>query len=301
MRVATHSGPFHADEVFAVALLRVFGGADVELVRTRDAVLIARADVAVDVGGEYEPARGRFDHHQRTYHGPLSSAGMVLHWLEHSGKIAAGLAAQLRKDWVEYIDAVDNGRRSPGGGVPCLSTIVAVLAEQACSAADFDQRFLEAVGLCEGILRGLCAMDHRSREASSAVAAAMQRAQAEGSRILVFDRHYKWKRAYFEAGGAHHPSDFVLFPDEDGSWRVLGIPDDAGSLGLKRPLPAEWAGLADDELSRVIGVPGAKFCHRNRFIAVFETESAARAALARWRLDQAPGAAPAPSGNAALP
>lgn len=284
MRVVTHSGPFHADEVFAYALLRVFSGAQVTLSRTRDLALIARADVAIDVGGEYDPARGRFDHHQRSYQGTLSSAGMVLSWLEHTGKVPVSLAAQLRNDWVDYIDAVDTGLRSPGGGVPCISAIVAVLAEQAHSPADFDARFLDAAAMCEGVLRGLLAMEQRSREASTAVAAAMQRAGATGSRVLVFDRHYKWKRAYFEHGGGHHPSDYVLYPDENG-YCLLGIPDAAGGMGLKRPLPAEWAGLVDDELSRVVGVDGAKFCHKNRFMAVFASEAAARAAITEWGLD----------------
>jgi uncharacterized UPF0160 family protein len=285
-QVATHSGPFHADEVFAYALLRVFLGEELTLVRTRDLALIAQADVAIDVGGEYDPERRRFDHHQRSYDGPLSSAGMVLSWLEHSGKVPVSLAAQLRIDWVDYIDAVDNGRRSPGGGVPCISMIVAVLAEQAGSPAEFDARFLDAVAMCEGVLRGLLATENRNRVASAAVASAMREAQAAGSRVIAFDRHYKWKRAYFEHGGAHHPSDYVLFPDDDGSWRLLGIPDEAGSFGLKRPLPAEWAGLVDDELSRVVGVPGAKFCHKNRFIASFVSEAAARAAAVEWGLDR---------------
>jgi uncharacterized UPF0160 family protein len=288
MRAVTHSGPFHADEVFAYALLRVFLGEELELLRTRDAALIAGADVAIDVGGEYDPERRRFDHHQRAYQGPLSSAGMVLNWLEDTGKLPARLAAQLRADWVDYIDAVDNGRRSPGGGVPCISLIVAILAEQAHSPADFDARFLEAAALCEGVLRGLCTMEHRNQEASSAVAAAMRNAEATGSRVLVFDRHYKWKRAYFEQGGGHHASDYVLFPDDDGGWRLLGIPDEAGGFGLKRPLPAEWAGLVDDELSNVVGVAGAKFCHKNRFLAVFASETAARAAILKWNLDRIP-------------
>ncbi|HTV22787.1 MAG TPA: MYG1 family protein, partial [Polyangiaceae bacterium] len=73
LRVATHSGPFHADEVFACALRRVFLCQPVEVVRTRDLAVIAEVDLAVDVGGEYEPARGRFDHHQRAYQGALSS------------------------------------------------------------------------------------------------------------------------------------------------------------------------------------------------------------------------------------
>ena len=116
----------------------------------------------------------------------------------------------------------------------------------------------------------------------------MRRAEAAGSRVVVFDRHHKWKRAYFEHGGAHHPSDYVLFPDEEGSWRLLGIPADDGDSRLKRPLPREWAGLVGDELSIVVGVPGAQFCHKSRFVAVFATEASARAAIARWRLDQLP-------------
>ncbi len=287
MRVVTHSGPFHADEVFAYALLRVFLGEALELVRTRDSSIIERAELAIDVGGEYDPARGRFDHHQRSYQGHLSSAGMVLSWLEHSGKVPKSLAAQLRADWVDYIDAVDNGRRTPTSGVPCISTIVAVLGEQAQSAGEFDARFMDAVALCEGVLRGLCASERRNQEAGLAVAEAMRQAAAIGSRVLVFDRHYKWKRAYFEQGGAHHPSDYVLFPDEEGAWRLLGIPSAAGEQHLKRLLPVEWAGLVDEELSRAVGVPGAKFCHKNRFIAVFATEAVARAAIARWGLDRA--------------
>jgi uncharacterized UPF0160 family protein len=287
LRVVTHSGPFHADEAFACALLRIFLGQTLELVRTRDPAIISRADLVLDVGGEYDPRRGRFDHHQRTYHGPLSSAGMVLSWLEHTGKVASGFASQLRKDWVEYIDAVDNGRRQPTNGVPCIVTIVAALGEQAHAPDELDARFMDAVAMCEGILRGLCANERRNHEDSSAVEEAMRRAEAAGSRVLVFDRHYKWKRAYFQHGGAHHPSDYVLFPDEEGSWRLLGIPADDGSTRVRRPLPIEWAGLVDDELSRVVGVPGAEFCHKNRFVAVFANEAAARAAIARWRLDQA--------------
>jgi len=289
MRVVTHSGPFHADEVFAFALLRVFLDRELELVRTRDPAIVARADLAIDIGGEYDPASGRFDHHQRSYQGPLSSAGMVLQWLEQAGEVPAPLAAQLRTNWVDYIDAVDNGRRRPESGVPCISTIVATLAERARSPDEFDARFMDAVAVCEGVVRGVCESDRRNQEARAVVVEAMRRAEATGSRVLAFDRHHKWKRPYFELGGAEHPSDYVLFPDPDGSWRLLAIPPEDGSLSSKRPLPAEWAGLVDDELSAVVGVPGATFCHKNRFIAAFATEAAARAAIARWGLDKASG------------
>ena len=52
LRVVTHSGVFHADDVFAYALLRIFLGQKLELERTRDPAIIARADLALDVGGE---------------------------------------------------------------------------------------------------------------------------------------------------------------------------------------------------------------------------------------------------------
>ena len=124
MLVATHSGPFHCDDVFACALLRTFVAPDLTVVRTRDLARIRAADIAIDVGGEYDPARGRFDHHQREYQGTLSSAGMVLAWLEESGHVQAPLAAKLRSDWVDYIDAVDIGARKPEPTVPCLPQVV---------------------------------------------------------------------------------------------------------------------------------------------------------------------------------
>lgn len=54
----------------------------------------------------------------------------------------------------------------------------------------------------------------------------------------------------------------MLLPDEEGAWRLLGIPSADGEQSLKRLLPAEWAGLVDEELSRAVGIPGAKFCHK---------------------------------------
>src|SRR5690606_35252065 len=45
IEVATHSGPFHADDVLAWALIRVFYAADATVVRTRDADRLARAEV----------------------------------------------------------------------------------------------------------------------------------------------------------------------------------------------------------------------------------------------------------------
>jgi len=283
MLVATHSGPFHCDDVFACALLRTFLAPDLQVVRTRDLERVRTADIAIDVGGEYDPTRARFDHHQRDYEGPLSSAGMVLQWLSDEGKISGALAEKLRMEWVDYIDAVDNGARKPDDDVPCLPTVIGALCEQARTPEEFDARYAEAVQMCVAMLRGLRQAEERTHAARAAVASAMAQAVADGTRVMVFEQHYKWKRAYFEQGGADHPTDYTLFPDGD-SWRILAIPPEQESFATKRPLPAEWAGLVDEELSLVIGVEGAKFCHKNRFIAVFATRAAAESAIEKWGL-----------------
>ena len=90
--IATHNGSFHADDVFGVAVLRLlYPGAT--LLRTRDAALFAGADFAVDVGGEGDAARGRFDHHQRGFEGArasgvvYASAGLV--WAAHGPALVA--------------------------------------------------------------------------------------------------------------------------------------------------------------------------------------------------------------------
>ncbi|WP_353864488.1 MYG1 family protein [Svornostia abyssi] len=64
MKVATHDGSFHADDVFAIAVLRL-RTPDLEIVRTRDTDVIAACDARVDVGLHSDPATGDFDHHQK--------------------------------------------------------------------------------------------------------------------------------------------------------------------------------------------------------------------------------------------
>lgn len=54
-----------SDEALAVSLLKKtkeFTGA--QLIRTRDANKLAECDIVVDVGGVYDPATHRYDHHQ---------------------------------------------------------------------------------------------------------------------------------------------------------------------------------------------------------------------------------------------
>ncbi len=279
LQLVTHNGPFHADDVLAAALIRLFLDGDATVTRSRDPKVWEQADIVFDVGHVFDPQTRRFDHHQREYEGNRSSAGMVLDYLENEGHVPGPLAARLRESLVDYVDAVDVGARQPDEGVPCFSMLIGVLNERA--EEDFDRWYEEGVGMAMHLVAGVRDGLRRAEAAKEEVLAAMKRAEVEGTRTLRFDRYIKWKPAYFSAGGADHSSEYVLFPGK-GDWRIVTIPVEQGSHTDKRKLPEEWGGLEGEALATVVGVAGARFCHRNRFIAAFDTEAAAEEALRKW-------------------
>ena len=127
--IGTHNGHFHADEALAVYLLRLLPAYfHSPLLRTRDPSKLETCHTVVDVGGEYDPARNRYDHHQRTFDATfspqkttkLSSAGLVyLHFGQDIIAHRTGFQAsdeengliwrKLYDDLIEAIDANDNG------------------------------------------------------------------------------------------------------------------------------------------------------------------------------------------------
>src|SRR5450755_4772545 len=117
MLIATHRGSFHADDVFAVAALRLLGE-PVEVVRTRDRDALAQADVRVDVGFRDDATTGDFDHHQRDFDRARANgvryASFGLVWREFGARICDGdqhVADAVDETLVQPVDANDTGQR----------------------------------------------------------------------------------------------------------------------------------------------------------------------------------------------
>lgn len=94
--VITHNGVFHADEVFACALIKSFISNEVEILRTRDKVLIDEAirskfTYVLDIGGIYCENDLNFDHHQDSIN--IASNVMVAYF--------------IRKHKPEMVDVID--------------------------------------------------------------------------------------------------------------------------------------------------------------------------------------------------
>jgi uncharacterized UPF0160 family protein len=109
--IGTHNGHFHADEALAVHMLRLLPAyRTADLVRTRDPAVLETCHTVVDVGGEYDASRHRYDHHQRSFSTAfpgratkLSSAGLVY---MHFGKaIIAQEIARSRGKAEEEVEA----------------------------------------------------------------------------------------------------------------------------------------------------------------------------------------------------
>lgn len=293
MLIATHSGSFHADDVFGVAVLRIlFPGS--ELIRTRDPQRFAVADFLVDVGSEWEPQRGRFDHHQKGFAGArpsgvmYASAGLV--WKEfgtrcvlllaqaHAGhalteREAQDIAHAIDVDLIQYLDMADTGaaRSAPGGYG--LSSVMSGFnpnwrdEQHMASIAAVEEMRMRQFRRAMEFMADVLINQVRYRVGSLLSIEQVRRAQQidDGRLLFLNNSALPWTSI------VRKEMPRVLF--------VIGynlteqrhllqvVPAAADSFEAREDLPAAWAGLQGAELAAVTGVPDAVFCHNGRFIA----------------------------------
>lgn len=276
--VGTHDGTFHADEVTACALLVLFDLVDEDkIVRTRDLEVLRRCEYVCDVGGIYDPSQKLFDHHQADYQGPLSSAGMVLRYLVDTKVLSAQEFDFFNSVLISGVDAHDNGKELHSKGVCTYSHVISNFTPiyHEASPQEQDAAFGRALAFANGHVRRLWERYKYTHSCRQIVAEKMQ----QGGEYLVFEKSIPWMESFFELGGAKHPAKFVIMPS-GGHWKLRGIPPSMEErMRVRIPLPAPWAGLLEDDLKKVSGISGAIFCHKGRFISVWETREDAFKAL----------------------
>lgn len=277
--VGTHDGSFHADEVTACALLILFDLVDRQgITRTRDPQKLMQCEYVCDVGGIYHPQEKLFDHHQVDYHGDHSSAGLILEYLRDIGKVTMREYEFLRGSLVLGVDAHDNGRAPQQFGYCMFSHVISNFVPIEYDASDevMEAAFHQALEFTIGHLDRMWRRFHYNLSCKTAVADAMKRY----SDCLIFEQKIPWMDSFFSLDGEHHPALFVLMPSGHNHWKLRGIPPSSEDrMNVRMPLPLQWAGLLDAELKRASGIPGAIFCHKGRFISVWETKEDALKAL----------------------
>ncbi|NGX37006.1 MAG: hypothetical protein K1000chlam2_00154 [Chlamydiae bacterium] len=276
--LGTHDGSFHADEVSACALLLVFDLIDRDQIhRTRDPEVLGNCEFVCDVGGVYDPKKKRFDHHQLEYEDDLSSAGMIWQYLRDQNIADQALYTYINQTIIIGIDAHDNGKVLQEEGVCTISHVIAnfvpILYE--ASPKEQDRAFFEALDFVMGHFKRILGKYHYIQECKGLVAAAMEPKE----KALIFDKAIPWQENFFELGGEDHPALFIVMPSQE-HWKLRGIPPDRKDrMGVRVPLPEKWAGLRDRDLQAASGIEGAIFCHKGRFISIWETKEDALKAL----------------------
>jgi uncharacterized UPF0160 family protein len=293
MLIVTHGGKFHADDAWAVATLNVlYPGAD--LVRTRDQAIIDSADFVIDVGGIWDPATGRFDHHQKGFSGarqsgvPYASAGLV--WRDYGARCVAALAAahagqQLSDDaaqqiaWaidadiVQYLDLSDVGAAKNAPGGYGLSAVVSGynpnwLDEERLGYGEAADAYrLSQFRRAMTFLTDVMANAVKYRVGATLALEQVRRAEVleDGRLLYLRNSALPWSSVVRK----EMPKVlFVISHNLNEQRHMLHtVPATADTFEARADLPASWAGLRDADLALVTGVPDAGFCHNGRFIA----------------------------------
>ncbi|MFZ3287470.1 MAG: MYG1 family protein [Telluria sp.] len=309
MRIVTHGGKFHADDVWAVSVLNILFP-DCEISRTRDPALIEAADFAIDVGGIWDPAHGRFDHHQKNFSAtrssgvPYASAGLV--WKEYGARCVSALAAghgghqvsedsaqqiacAIDDDIVQYLDLSDVGAAKNAPGGYGLSAVISGfnpnwLDEQTLGYGDAAEAYrLSQFRRAQAILTDIMSNAVKYRVgALLALAQVRQSEVLEGGTVLFLNNSaLPWTAVVRK----EMPKVLFVISHNLAEQRYMlhTVPISSESFEARADLPAAWAGLRDAELAAVTGVPDASFCHNGRFIAAAKSFEGALA-MARLAL-----------------
>lgn len=287
IRIVTHSGGFHADDVFGVATLLHYFKKDiraVEIIRTRDDAIISAGEYVLDVGNEYDPTRNRFDHHQESFtetrvNGvPYASFGLL--WKEFGESICGNkaVAEVIDQTLVTSIDAGDNGFTLM---TPKLDTARVYSVSQVIGAFNpvgtaSDKEYLSAFKNAVQF-----ATEHLARVIEEASYEEQLRddilASYEGASrkdLLVLDDAKGWPRGYISMVLNTFP-DTVFFVRQhlDGTWQTVAVQEP--EYRSRVALPEPWRGLRDEALQQVSGISDGVFCHKTGFMMVTKTKEGA--------------------------
>jgi uncharacterized UPF0160 family protein len=274
MIASTHDGRFHADEIFALAVLNLFYP-DLEIVRSRDENVYKNADIIVDVGHIYDPENLIFDHHQRSFtlkrkSGiPYASFGLV--W-KHYGELLCGsseASEHIDSLIVQAIDAEDNGidiyeTKIEGVGFHTLSDIIESFVPRHIADGDKVQ-----IGFDRALNFAISYMIKQIKLAKELFEVALPNIRnaikvAEDPRILTFKKFDKTWLNFISRES--EKALFVIFPTHRNTWAIRSVPKKGKKFEYFKLMPVEWGGRQKD-FAEISEVQDALYCHNGCFLA----------------------------------
>ena len=256
----THSGKFHADDVFSAALLLYLNP---EITITRGNQVPENYEGLVfDIG------RGQYDHHQkdsRIRDNGVPYAAFGLLWEKLGPEILGEeLALKFDESFVQPLDINDNtGEKNE------LATLIGNFNPGWDSKSSNDEAFFQAVSVAGMILenkfdryRGNERADKRVEEIYERHMQAFhdREKHCEDAKILILPEFVPCQKFLSET-----PVAFVIFPSNRGGYCIQPQKKEY-SMNYKCSFPSEWLGLENEELQKETGLVSAGFCHKGGFL-----------------------------------
>jgi len=274
MLVQTHNGTFHADEVFACALLKIcFKNEKIEIVRTRDKNI--NADIHIDVGGKFDGI-SYFDHHFKEfdeYHIkctlPKASFGLIWDRFSYLLNQNTEVLDRIKQTIVIPIDAHDNGVKPFNNKNVKLDyrpyTVSAMVSAYNNKTLDENVQFNKAVAFAIEVLENIITNAELTfKEEQFLIQTFDEQIQ---NRYIILDNYYNYSNIIKYDRYSH--ITHIIHPNTSGGWCAICT---SNKGQLKAPFPKHWGGLADDVLSDIAQIKGCIFCHKNLYFAVNQTK-----------------------------
>lgn len=245
----THSGKFHADDVFSAALLTILNP-DIKIERGFE-VPENFDGIVFDIGF------GEFDHHQqdravRENNIPYAAFGLL--WRKF-GTMLVGEDEAKRFDekFIQGLDLNDNT-----GAENQLAEVIGKFNPPWDYSISSDKAFEEAKQVAYQILVKEIEYIKSINRAEDLVIKALSKCE-DG--ILIMPRSAPWKKFVKEKG-----IDFVIAPSNRGGYTAQAVPRDDKPNELKIPFPEAWRGVEKESIGKVSGVETLQFCHNSGFL-----------------------------------
>lgn len=256
----THGGKFHADDVFATALLQIL----------RPDIKVTRGFAVPDDfdGIVYDIGFGMFDHHQadrevRPNGVPYAAFGLL--WRVLGPQLVGERQARLvDENFIQPLDLNDNT-----GEPNSLCDAIGFFNPAWDSDESPDECFFRAVAVAKQILERQIASANAINRADEWVRSAYERSR-DG--IVVLPRYMPWKNGLYKTDAL-----FVVYPSQRGGWSAQCVTDNRTKRS-KLPFPQAWAGQPPEVIAQASGLEGISFCHASRFLITAKDKETALAA-----------------------
>jgi uncharacterized UPF0160 family protein len=273
----THNGAFHADDLFATATLSILNNGNIKIIRTRDPEIFKKGDYVYDVGGENDPERNKFDHHQKGGGGkrengiPYSSFGLI--WKKYGEQICGSkeVADRIDKKIVQPIDATDEGFDIY---TPKIKEIFPYSVEAIFLSAiptwredgeNLDKIFKKQVDKVIKLLKREIKIARDDIEGINILLEDYK--NREDKRIIISNVDFPRYLLQDTLSKLPEPIYLVYPSSRNDSWKVEAIKKTPETLESRKLFPESWRGFTngDERLKKVTGIDDIIFCHQNGF------------------------------------